>query len=222
MTKPRLIVFDLCNTLYDENTTFGFVRFFHARCGHIRTERWLATMLSRSSPIYYALAVVHRLFRFDLSRRLAIRTLEGHPEVALRAAASAYAAERLPGRANDPLHDALARHRAGGDRVVLVSNSLDIVVKPIADVLGVEWRASCLGFANGNCTGRIKTDLTGRKHAVVDALRLDAAAASSLWVYTDNLSDRALVACADRATVVIPRGSSRTRWGKVDAEFLEL
>jgi hypothetical protein len=41
-------------------------------------------------------------------------------------------------------------------------------------------------------------------------------------VYTDNISDSDLVQLADVRMIVIPRGKSGRRWGKIDAELLKL
>lgn len=218
--RPVLAVFDLCDTLYAENTTMGFVRFLLGREGRAAGRLALAAMEDRRLPFFYGLAALHRGLGLELWRPAAVRLLAGFTRAELEAAARAYAAEALPARANAATHARLARHRAAGDRVAIVSSSLDVVVEAVAARLGVEWRASRLGFAAGRCSGRIAEDLTGRKAAVVAALAGEAA--PLVHVYTDNLSDRELVAAADRPTIVIPRGRTRARWGPIDAEFLEL
>lgn len=219
-SRPVLAVFDLCDTLYAENTTLGFVRFLLGRQGRGAARLALAAMQDRRLPLFYGLAVLHRGLGLDLWRPAAVRLLAGLTRAELEAAARAYAAQALPARANAETHARLMRHRAAGDRVAIVSNSLDLVVEAVAARLGVEWRASRLGFEAGRCTGRIAEDLTGRKAAVVAALAGEAAPV--IHAYTDNLSDRDLVAAADRPTIVIPRGRTRARWGRIDAEFLEL
>ena len=220
--RPVLAVFDLCDTLYAENTTRGFVRHFHARQGHRATARLLDWLHARRLPLYYVAAVAERLSRRDLLRRAQLRTLRGVDRATLAEAARAYAEEALPALAVPETQRRLAAHREAGDRVVIVSNSLDIVVEAVARKLDVEWRASRLAWRDGRCTGRIEHDLTGRKSALIAELTAAAPEPPELHVYTDNPSDRDLVDRADRPTIVIPAGRRRTRWAGADAVYLDL
>jgi phosphoserine phosphatase len=225
MTDPRppaLAIFDLCETLYAENTTLGFVRFLQARHGGRAGRLALALAFSRRSPVFYLFAALYRLGAPDPFRWTLARLLRGRSRGELTAAARAYASERLPGLAIAQTQARLAEHRAAGDRVVLVSNSLDVVAEAAADRLGVDWRASRLGFRGARCTGRIEDDLSGRKAGVVAALIAGQSIRPVVHAYTDNLSDRDLVEMADRPTVIIPAGGSRARWRGVDAVFVEL
>ncbi len=217
-----LAIFDLCETLYAENTTFGFVRFFQVRHGR-RSGRVLIDLLySRRLPIFYLLAALHRFLSLDLSRWALIRSLRGYHRSQLAAAARAYAAEMLPRTAIAETQNRLAEHRAAGDRVVIVSNSLDAVVEAVAEHFGTEWHASRLEYRDDRCTGRIEDDLTGRKASLVAGLVEGQAVAPVIHAYTDNLSDRDLVEAADWPTIIIPTGRTRARWGGIDAVFIEL
>jgi phosphoserine phosphatase len=212
MAAPRLVLFDVCNTLYDANTTFGFVR--QVVVQGLRLPR-------RSSALYWAQAVLHRLGIADLPRRRVLAALKGRERAALEAAARDYVTGPLAARAIPATQARLAAHRAAGDRVVLISNSLDVVVAAIAGHLGTEWRASRLGFAEGRCTGRLEHDLTGRKLGVARALAAETDPPPECLVYTDNLSDRPLVDWADKAVVILPPRARRAAWSGVRAEFLE-
>jgi len=217
-----LAVFDLCETLYAENTTFGFVRFFQARHGR-RSGTVLINMLySRRLPVFYLLAALHRFLSLDLCRWVLVRSLRGYHRTQLAEAARAYAAEVLPRTAIAETQSRLARHRAAGDRVIIVSSSLDVVVEAVAEHFGVEWYASRLGYRDDRCNGRIENDLTGRKASLVASLVKDQPVAPVVHAYTDNLSDRDLVAAADWPTIIIPAGRTRARWGGIDAVFIEL
>jgi phosphoserine phosphatase len=212
MAARRLVLFDVCNTLYDVNTTFGFVR--HVVGQGLRLPH-------RSSPLYWPQAVLYRLGIADLPRRRTLAALAGCERAALEAVARAYVTGPLAARAIPATQARLAEHRAAGDRVVLISNSLDVVAAAIAEQLGTEWRASRLGFAEGRCTGRLEADLTGRKLDVARALASEMDPAPERLVYTDNLSDRPLVDWADKAVVILPPRARRAAWAGVRAEFLE-
>jgi phosphoserine phosphatase len=123
----------------------------------------------------------------------------------------------LAGKLVKPVHERLQEHLRCGDRVLLASSSLDLIIAPVARCLGVEWVASQLEFANDICTGRLATDLTGRKPPALAALLTPGV---SLHVYTDNRSDRDLLNLADQRTVIVPRSSKRGRWAGEDCEYL--
>ena len=220
---PELVLFDVCDTLYAENTTAGFLRHLHEGRGSrsYAVRQWLAA--SRLSPFFYLGAASHRWLHHDLARMWLIRSLRGKTRAVLEQSARTYVQEMLPLRLNPVVHERLKQHKRLGDRILLVSSSLDIVIAAIAETLGVEWRASTLEFSEGRCTGRLRTDLTGRKQEVVEDLRREVEGRQRLRVYTDNFSDLNLVRKADAPVVIIPAGQGkRARWGGVDAEFIEL
>jgi HAD superfamily phosphoserine phosphatase-like hydrolase len=222
LPTSALAVFDLCETLYAENTTLGFVRFFHARYGRRSGTVLIDMLCSRRRPVFYFLAALHRFLSLDLHRWALVRSLKGYERTQLTEVAQAYAAEMLPRTAISETQNRLDEHRAAGDRVVIVSNSLDVVVEAVAEQFGVEWYASRLGYRDDRCNGRIEHDLTGRKASLVASLVENQPVAPVIHAYTDNLSDRDLVEAADRPTIIIPTGRTRARWGGIDAVFIEL
>lgn len=217
---PSLVVFDVCDTLYECNTTVGFIRHYAAAEQNRRIERVLNRWLDRGSPFFYLGAILHRLAGHDIARMRLIASLAGEPRARLATVADDYARQSLPGLANAAVHKRFDRHRAAGERVVLVSSSVDLAVEPIAELLGVEYCASTMEFADGVCTGRLTRDLTGKKAAVVRDLA--GGQPFRLTVYTDNQSDRELVAMADEATIIIPREAAGYRWAGGACEYLEL
>jgi phosphoserine phosphatase len=217
--NPQLVIFDLCDTLYDQNTTIGFIRQYRSLQQDDHISRALRVWLSRFSPFFYVGAMAHRLFGWDLARQRLIAALTGESKAKLIEAATDYARNVLPSRANPLLHDRLESHLTAGDRVILLSSSIDLVVAEVALALGVEYRASRLGFSGDRCTGRLTDDLTGRKTAAIRDL-LDTG--PTICVYTDNRSDSDLIAIADRATIIIPHGRRDDQWGGSGCEYIRL
>lgn len=210
-------VFDVCDTLFRTNTTLGFLRFFAARAGDAAMSEVFRRWTSRSMPGFYAGALAYRLLGWDLARGRLLRLLKSRTVDELQVAANDYAATELASQRVQPVHDRLLEHRKRGDRVILASSSLDVVISAIARRLEVEWVASELGYEHGRCTGKLVRDLTGRKPAALTAL-LDRSA--SLHVYTDNRSDKTLLQMAERCTIILPAGPKGRRWAGEDCEYL--
>jgi phosphoserine phosphatase len=102
---------------------------------------------------------------------------------------------------------------------MLMSSSIDLVVSQIAAQLNTEYRSSVLQFDGDLCTGRLSTDLTGKKAGELGKL---AGQATARWVYTDNRSDKDLVLRASQATIVLPRGGGQDRWAGDACEYISL
>lgn len=211
-----VVVFDVCDTLYATNTTVGFLRHRKTKSA----ERALARWTSRRSPYFYLGAASARLVGFDLARQRLVAALRGETREFLERTAQDYVQRVLEPLANGEVHRRLRNHQSAGHRIVLMSNSLDLVIKPIADLLDAEFRASTLGFDGDRCTGTITADLTGRKsEALIDLRR---GADGPLWVYTDNRSDRDLLALADNKVIVLPRSGTQSEWGESGSDYIRL
>lgn len=219
-TVTGIVIFDVCDTLYSENTTFGFIRF--ALRDHLWFRVYDRLLTSRSSPVFLVIAVLERVFRIDLTKMLAVRCLKGFEREELERAATRYVTERLQGLQVTETHERLSEHKVKGDYIVLISSSLAPVVAAVAAQFDVEWHASQLEMREGRCGGRLASDLTGRKKDIADDIRARVGSYHPLTVYTDNLTDRLLVEGADHPVVIIPRNKTRAKWSGVDAEFLFL
>ena len=214
-----LAVYDLCDTLYDMNTTVEFVRHYQSAHPNPHVANSLRRWTTRGSPWFYVGALASRLFGRDLARRRIIGALAGESRSQLMDSAREFVRSVLPERANRALMERLEAHREAGDRVMILSSSLDLVVAEVASLLGVDYRASTLRFDGEHCTGRLGQDLTGRKAEVIRGLLRSS---RPIHVYTDNRSDRDLIEVADHATIVIPRGKPVEHWGRSGCEYVQL
>ncbi len=215
----RLVVFDVCDTLYDSNTTADFVRF----AGDVRENPWpRAAHLAatrRVSPIFWAGAALYATTGLDLGRAVLLAGLRGIARDELRRLADRFVADVLAERRIAETHRRLRAARRRGDEVVLASTSIDPVVDAVGDALEVEAISSQLAYDGaGRCLGRLAVDRTGRKLAALSE-RLDAGI--ELTVVTDNATDRELLEAADRPVVVLRRAHDRLKWGNLEAEYLE-
>ncbi|WP_116083514.1 haloacid dehalogenase-like hydrolase [Tropicimonas sp. IMCC34011] len=197
----RIVIVDVCGTLYDENTTAGFVRFV-AGAGLLRRPR-LFRLLERlrRGPARKVVTALGGMIGRDLFRTGYIRCLAGITRSDLEARATAYAEALDAGKKIAVAHERLAHFEADGWRPVMVSNSLDVVIAAIADRKGCDWLASTLDWRGDVCAGILARDLKGRKLAAFEEI-FGALPADRLSVMTDNRSDADVMNAASVAVLV--------------------
>jgi HAD superfamily hydrolase (TIGR01490 family) len=105
--------------------------------------------------------------------------------------------------------------RERGEKVVLATSSLDLIVRPLAEELGVEdVIASALEFRNGICTGRfVGAPLLGRRkrEKVLEHLRLGGVDPRDCVFYSDSVYDLPLLEVVGRPVAVNPDRALRRR-----------
>jgi len=211
-----IAVFDLCDTLFAENTTVGFLRKVAAEEGATKRalQRWLG------NPLFFLVGAIAQRLGRDLARERLVASLAGLSRDRIDELARRYAASLVASGGNQAVLGRLEAHRQAGDRVVILSSSLAPVVEAIAAALGVEGFGSTLGFTpDERCTGRITNDLTGAKPALARQLQRDG---ERLVAYSDNRTDEALLRAADQGFVILPAGRGRSRWAGNDVGYIEL
>ena len=162
MAQVKILAVDVCGTLFEENTTAGFVR-YHFRNFSNYTPINLLILQFLGIPLLRKLIIaLGRITKRDYFRSGYIRLLKGEDQDRLNHSALQYAASLEEKRIVQ-----VWRHiedlRRDEWNPILVSNSLDIVVSAIAERYSLPWVASELTFSGGICDGHLKRDLRGRK-----------------------------------------------------------
>ncbi len=116
------------------------------------------------------------------------------------------------------------QHRARGDRILLVSGTLDFILAPLAEFLGAEAVLSpSLAHEDGIYQGRIAgKNVVGstKVEVVTDYARTEGIDLSRSYAYGDSLSDVSLLSQVGRAIVVDPgkkllNMADRLGWEKI-------
>ncbi len=187
-------VFDLCGTLYRENTTMAFV---DSLDGH--TDLAIRYIQARKVLPLRILNKGMRIFHLDLLRRLAAHSTKGRTWAQLQADAARLPHLLTPVEASQAL---LKECLAKQEDVLIFSASFDFIVRTLADHLGVEQvRSTRLGYdPERRGLGFIQEDMLGRKHLFADLLL-----GTPFNLVTDNLDDAGLVRMAQRAFILSRR-----------------
>jgi len=156
---------------------------------------------------YYAGLVAGRTAR-PLFAQVA---LWGVPAADVRALGSTYASEVIPQTIRPMALEQLAWHRRNGDKIVVVSGSLAVYVRPWCEREGLERIATELEERNGQCTGRyLGGECTGLEKAVRIRKAYDLSRFQHIYAYGDTAEDLEMLALA-RHQIYRWQGASELR-----------
>lgn len=166
---------------------------------------WIAGFLPRV-PWLLALDA----WRREAFQRSFYRIYRGLEAAELERRAAALFRDYVQPRIYPQAVERIERHRARGDRVVLVTGSIETIVAPLAEHLGVSTViAPRLAVEGGRLTGELtEAPVAGERKAE----RIAALAAErgidleASIAYGDSADDIPMLARAGRAAVVNPRG----------------
>jgi phosphatidylglycerophosphatase C len=192
--RPGVAAFDFDGTLSERDSLLSFLR---EACGTARVAWALLLAVPRARDRdKFKLAVVGRLFR-------------GWPAERLDTLGAAYAAT-LPDELRPELVQRVRWHQQQGHRVVIVSASLGVYLRPLAASLGMDaaLAVELVAGSDARLTGEVVGGLNTRGPEKVARLRAWAdgqygpSADIELWAYGDSAGDDELLALADHPTWV--------------------
>jgi phosphatidylglycerophosphatase C len=202
--RPGVAAFDFDGTLSRRDSLVPFLR---RACGSLRVARGAAAAGRRTRERdAFKVALIGELF-------------QGWSAGRLEAQGRAYAPELLGGLRTDVV-ERLRWHQGQGHGAVIVSASLGVYLRPLAehlgldDALAVELVVDTGGRLTGDVVGGLNTrgpEKVARLHAWLNA-RFGPGADVELWAYGDSPGDEELLARADHPTWVgrrAPRGAGR-------------
>lgn len=214
----KLVICDVCDTLYKSNTTFDFIRYL------LKKEKGLKYFLfniftSKLSPVFYFMVLSGKLTQTDVIRKSVLKLLKGKTDNELNSAANSFYDDFLIQRENREVFELIDQNK--NNNVLLVSSSIDPIIGAIAGRHQIHFYSSVLEKSESKTTGKLLTDLTGRKHEVVSR-EMKKNKADHLMVITDNKSDFDLVAMASERFVIISKESEKDFWAQLNPTFIRV
>lgn len=207
----RVAVFDVCNTLINDNTTAGFVQFVSRRASGSWKSLIVRLIRSKRSPLRFFFAILYRLGFGDLPKACLVYLLKGYSREQLQNYAQAYVQSASENSAIKEVWLYVEAERMKGSEILLVSASLCIVVDALAELIGAQGIGSRLEFSEGCCTGRLVEDISGRKVELVMGFLGNRAEDYVTVVFSDNVSDLPLLEYADKGYAVCTAKSNGLR-----------
>jgi HAD superfamily hydrolase (TIGR01490 family) len=184
-----LALFDFDGTISTGDTYTPFLRYASSTALKRRAWRrllwpWLGYKLGLVSGV-------------AVRRQVTAQVLGGRKAMAIRALGERYARERLPRVLRAQAMARIAWHRERGDRIVVVSASLDAYLVPWCRAHGLELICSELGTDGGRLTGTYRGgDCAGAAKAARVRERLALPDYRRIYAYGDTIEDRELLALA--------------------------
>ena len=198
--KTKIIIFDICDTMYNSNTTFDFLDYEFKE-----NKRYMFSRKLSKTMFFRALNKSLKLFTVDFTRAYFLHYLKGYSKHNLEMAVDNFFTDTLTHKKRKWVIDELTQLRNDGKTIVLVSATIDVIAKRIADEFSVEYISSILSFRDDICSGRLERDLLGNKESFInDDIEL---------VVTDNVSDLALAKKATRS-IILSNSNNIRYWEK--------
>lgn len=186
----RLIIYDICGTLYNVNTTFSFLK--NKKLYSYNYDFILFKAINKIS---------YKLFNYDFLRILKLRKLKGLKRNKLEKLANDYVKNYLSKNRIKYTHNKLEEHKRNkNDDIIIISASLDFIVEEIAKQLNInKYFSTQLEYKDKICQGKIKRDLLGKKVRILKEFINEY---DYIIVYTDSKSDFNLVKNVDESYII--------------------
>lgn len=196
MTDKRYIFVDVCWTLFYSNTTFDFLDFAVRDRRYQRLRRIGRTWIGRKANV-----LLYKLFGYDRLRTRGLHYLAGKTRTELQALAEQfYSLYLVPRRIEQVWQTLPAEH------LVVVSGTLDIIAKTVAEHIGAEaYYATEMLYDGEVFTGKYRDFLLGKADVLPHYNDFD--------IITDNITDIDLVRHAHHATIVTY--NNKSRWAAI-------
>lgn len=212
----KLAVFDVCGTLYDENTTFAFLDAYFSDNKKYKYFRKFSKSLVGKLLNYPFYRFLHK----DIIRIFALRFLKGESLADIDKAAQEFVSVILPSKIKKDIVSRYLAYQEQGYTMVLMSGSLDVLIRHISVVFSADnFFATELEYEGKLYTGKVSKDQLFNKSEVLQLAYPDIV---YLVVVSDNKTDSPLFLLADKAFAVCKKEDQLIYWRSKNISHLEL
>lgn len=181
--RNKLVIFDVCNTVVDVDSTRFYVDFL--KDNGYGKRRLLSLIKNRL--FFFLSTIINKVFWYNIHRKLTFWFFKWIDSNQLKRLNKLFLDKYLI-KAKLPLKQ-LIEHRNLGEKVVLISASINPPIEILWEHLWVDTYSSKLIVKNGRYTGKIEYDLLGKKENVLGKWNIDINWFSEIIFYTDNFDD---------------------------------
>jgi phosphoserine phosphatase len=219
----KLYLFDVCGTLFKENTTTGAIKYFL-----FQTKQYLLCIIfifftSKLSPCFYFFMYIEKKTNVHLMSFFLYCFLKGQDVFKFNKIIKDYILFLIENKKISYVWDMIDT-KDKEDIIIIASASIEPVVAAIATAVNILYYvASDLEQKDGVFTGRYLNNIAGCKEkALIKKYGNEILKSGDLYVVSDNISDRSLLERAKNAYVVLHKKQHRCLWNGIDVNFIEI
>ncbi len=213
-----MIISDVCNTLYDSNTTFDYIKYVLEKENATKKLNKVKAFENKYHPRNIVSYILLNVFGFDYAKALAINQLKGLSKKKLDHYASTFYDERLQSK---KIESVFAKIKSLKDEhLVLASASIEPVIQEIATRLDVaSYASSTLEYENGISTGKLNQEAKGKK---LELLRKKIPLNNGFTFISDNFSDKKIMQTSNHPIAVVYNKKSSQFWSELGCELIKM
>lgn len=210
-TKSKMALFDVCGTITKTNNTFDFI-------GFILKENKLRHFLFRMICLISFLInffKIQILLKKDITRSWFISLLRDYRVKDIEEKGKEYVDILYKKNLiNKNIIYLIEKEKLIKQEVILISASIDPPIREIAKRLGTKrFFSSELEIINGKYTGKLKSDLLGKKESILRSKLKNIDLVNSSF-YSDNEEDMPLMKIISNSSVVVNSSNNKKFWEK--------
>lgn len=213
----KILAVDLCNTIYDSNTTQDFFNFV------FENDDYYKSLKRKNKSVSFKVVnkLSNKIFKYDMSRALITKILSDKTKEEIDLLVLDFIDNFLSEKKIEKVHSIIEDYKLKGYKVVIISASYDFIARAVVKKLGLD---SCIAskaeIVNERYTGRVERDIFYKKF---DVFKDNFKLYSELIMITDNETDYDFVKNTKKSYIVI-NNSNRAFWNQRREEkfiFLE-
>ena len=203
----KILVVDLCDTLYKSNTTQDFFEYVFMNDYNYK--------LIKRKKSSFRFKVINKLsnkfFKYDMSRVILTKILNGKSCEEIGMLVKKFIENDLNNKVIKQTHKLIGTYKKEGFKIIIVSASYGFIVKEIVRKLNIDgWISSEAEFIDNKFTGKVKSDILHTKFLRFSEKFKDY---DELVMITDNETDYEFVRKTKKAYIVI-NDKNRNFWLK--------
>lgn len=193
------IIFDICGTLYNSNTTMDFCEY--------RAIGAKKKILKLSKTIFGKIInkILVKILNYDYIRILHVNSLKNLDVKTIEKDVNEFVEKYLENKKIEEVHEILKNFNK--EDIILVSATIEPIAKGIAKKLdNLKYLATTLEYEDDRCLGIIKDDLLGNKQNYFQNKEVD-------FIITDNISDLKLCEIS-KEIIIVSKEKNLDFWKK--------
>tara|TARA_X000000950_G_C13720368_1_gene579961 strand:+ start:171 stop:821 length:651 start_codon:yes stop_codon:yes gene_type:complete len=202
----KIAIFDVCDTLYNVNTTFSFLDYYFKKHKNYLIFR----KIIRLFPVKAINYLYFKFFGKDLIRIIGTFFLKNHNQSDITKSSNIFVRNILSKEVKEKIYTKLEHYKEQGYYIVLMSGSYDFIIKEVANYFNVgAFFASKLEIVDKSYIGKFKNDILMDKYNLFNK---NFQRYEKLIVVSNNKSDLKLMNLADKAYAVCNKKSDLKFW----------